>query len=170
MHAMQGKKLRWLAFGAAGLAGLVLGTCGGMDTCGEPKCVSGAWMHIPVGAAPATLVGTTVQVCRNDECYLAAMPDLPTAGGAGATLYFAGATFVLGTYWQEADESIGLDLEWRVAGPEEAADGDHYVVTFVDAAGIASTMLDKIAVYRQSEPSPEECAHGARCRVVELTP
>lgn len=170
MNTMRSRKYQGFVVGVAVLVTVVVGTCGGVENCSQPKCASGAWMHIPMAVAPAGLVGSTVQVCRNDECYQTAMPDLPTAGGAGATLYFAGATFVLGNYWRLENESIGLDVEWHIADPGQAVDGDHYVVSLMDAAGAASIMLDKIATYQESERSPEECANGARCMVVELTP
>jgi hypothetical protein len=170
MNMTTSRTYRWLVLGVAAVVATVGGTCGGAGDCVQSKCASGAWMHIPLSVAPASLVGATVRACRNLECYSAAMPDLPTAGGAGATLYFADVTFVVGNYWRKADDSIGVDVEWHVGSPEEAQDGDHYVVTLVAAAGTETTLLDKTASYQPSARSPEECPQSPHCLWVELVP
>ena len=129
-----------------------------------PFMVTVTWLT----SSAASLAGTTVTVCRNAECYTATLPDVPVAGGGGTGLFFSGTTFVLGTLWQNASGSIGLDLEWHLDS-SQLQDGDHYVVTFTNAAGVVTPVLDKTATYTQLPPSPEECAGGATCSIANLT-
>ena len=165
---IQDHKHRWLAFGSAALVATFLAVCGGCNPCVPSRCTSGALMTIPITSSAASLAGTTVTVCRNAECYTATLPDVPVAGGGGTGLFFSGTTFVLGTLWQNASGSIGLDLEWHLDS-SQLQDGDHYVVTFTNAAGVVTPVLDKTATYTQLPPSPEECAGGATCSIANLT-
>jgi hypothetical protein len=161
--------LRWFVLVCVSyVMGLVM-ACGGSDTCVESKCISGAWMHIPV--APATgLAGGTLSVCRNTECYTATLPPVPPADSAGASVFFAGTESVLATLWQQLDQTVVLDVEWHVGDSSQAAEGDHYVVTLTTAAGGAGTLLDKLATYHLTEPNPEECTPATICSITELVP
>jgi hypothetical protein len=161
---------RRFVLGSAALLAVVAVTCGGADTCSQATCTSGALLHIPLASSPASLTGTTVTVCRNAECYAATLPELPAADEASAGLAFAGASFVVGTLWQDADHTLGLDLEWHAESPDLVTDGDHYLVIFTDASGVPTTMLDRTATYSAVAPSPEECDGTASCRIAELFP
>ncbi len=145
-----------------------LATCGGADTCVQSKCTSGASLAIPLASPPAS--GTTVTVCRNAECYTAALPELPAAAEASAGLAFTGVTFVVGTLWQDANHSVGLDVEWQAGGPDAVVDGDHYVVTLTLPSGASTTLLDQIATYSTLPPDPKECSPEPTRRIAQLTP
>lgn len=155
---------------AASLVAALLPCCGDSDSCVQVPCISGAWLHIPLGAGGASLSGTTVSVCRNAECYAAALPAVPSADSAGASLVFTGTTDVVGTLWQEADQSLVLEIEWHVGSVSQAVDGDRYVVTLVDAAGRATPLLDKVATYQATTPDPRQCAAAAPCVIADLAP
>jgi hypothetical protein len=157
----------WVVFGAAALLAAIAPACGGADACMAVKCTSGAWMDIPLAAAPAA--GTAVTVCRNAECYTAALPELPAADEASAGLSFPGVTFVMGTLWRDADGTVGLDLEWYLGSADAVADGDRYVVTFTDASGTATVKLDKLATYSTVAATPEACG-PVDCRIAQLSP
>jgi len=160
---------RWFVMACAALGAVALGTCGDSKSCVHSNCVSGAWLTIPVASTASALVGTTVTVCRNAECYAASLPDVPSAGDTEATLYFTGATFVLGALSQAADHTIELDIEW-IASATPVQDGDHYVVTLTGASGVATTLLDKVATYSLLAPSADECATDPVCQIAELGP
>jgi hypothetical protein len=162
--------IRWIALAGATLAVAAHVACGGAESCVQSKCTSGAWLHIPLTSDVASLAGAAVSVCRNDECYTAPLPDVPSADSAGSSVSFAGTVAVLGTLWQKADRSVVLDVEWHVGDPSQTVDGDHYVVKLTNAAGVATTLLDKPATYHLTELNPEECTPATRCTIVELTP
>ena len=163
-------KCRLFALCSAALATMFFAMCGGSEgkTCGTAGCTSGAWMHIPLASSVANQANTTVTVCRNTECYTSALPAVPAVGGAGTDLVFAAATFVVGNLYQGTNQSIGLDLEWRVDAASQVQDGDRYVVTFTDATGATTTMLDKTATYQVLAPNGDTCAPV--CSYTELTP
>ena len=94
---------------------------------------------------------------------------MPAAGGGGASLFFSGTTSVSGTLWQAANQAIELDIEWHLDSTQ-LQDGDHYVVTFTNAGGVATTMLDKTATYTQLSSTPEQCPGGATCSIADLSP
>lgn len=162
------RKTRYPVLAGAALLAASIATCGGADVCIQVKCTSGAAMEIPLASLPTS--GTTVTVCRNAECYTAPLPELPGAEEASAGLSFAGATFIVGTLWQEANHSVGLDLEWRTGSAEAVVDGDRYVVTLTDPAGTTTAVLDRTATYALLEPSPEQCSPSPTCRIARLQP
>jgi hypothetical protein len=83
---------------------------------------------------------------------------------------FSDTTDVVGTLWQRADQSLVLEVEWHVGSPDQAVDGDRYLVTLVDAAGGATTLLDKTATYQPTAPDPRQCAAAAPCVIADLAP
>jgi hypothetical protein len=152
-------------------APLALGlACGGSDKCVQSKCISGAWLHVPLATTASGLAGMSVSVCRNAECYSASLPALLPADSTGASVFFPATTTVGGNLWQQVDGSVVLDLEWHVDDASQTVDGDRYVVTLTSAIGVATTVLDKTAAYQATEPSPEECTPATRCSISELTP
>ena len=163
-------KCRLFALCSATLATTFFAMCGGSEsnTCGTAGCTSGAWLRIPLASSVASQANTTVTVCRNTECYTSVFPAVPAVGGAGTDLVFPAATFVVGTLYQDTDQSIELDIEWRVDAASQVQDGDHYIVTFTDATGATTTMLDKTATYRALAPDGDACAPV--CSYTELTP
>jgi len=162
---------RLFVLGLAALAAGIFATCGGVETsntCGKLKCTSGAALHVALGSDAASLVGATASVCRNTECYAWPLPSLPAKGSDGTTAIFPGATSVYGTFWLNANMSITLDIEWRVDDASQVQDGDHYVVTLTDAAGTATTILDKTATYQSLAPNGDGCAPV--CSYADLVP
>ena len=165
------KHRHWLMMVSAASLAVSLATCGGAETCTQATCTSGASMHIPIASSAASLTGASVTACRNvTECYPGPLPAVPSPDSAGASVFFTGTTAVLGTLWQKADLSIGLDLEWHLADPSLAVDGDHYVVTLTDAAGTATPLLDKTASYQTTAPIPNACTPAPACKMSELVP
>jgi hypothetical protein len=164
------ERRRSLAFTSAALGTAFLALCGCSDSqsCTTAGCSSGAWLHIPLSADVAGQANSTVTVCRSTECYSAALPAVPDAGSGGASLIFSSAAAVVGTLSQNADQTLVLDLEWYLADASQAQDGDHYVVTFTNLAGVTTTLLDKMAAYQTVAPNGETC--GPICSAVELTP
>jgi hypothetical protein len=166
----------WLALLGAGLGASLLAVCGGSEQCVPSQCASGALLQIQLvpppsgGTGPSiTLVGLpggTLTVCRNDECYFATLPDAPAPGGAEASLAFAGTELVAGSIWQNADQSIDMNVEWHLT-PEQAVNGDHYVVT---ASRLPTSLLDKTASYSPTTPGPNECPGGPVCQIAVLVP
>ena len=75
---------------------------------------------------------------------------------------------ITGTLWRNSDSSITLDIEWNIADESQLVDGDHYVVTIADGAGLATTVLDKIATYVRSAPSAVDS--GPTCAQATLSP
>jgi hypothetical protein len=161
----------WLALASAVFGAGWLATCGDSKSCVPSKCASGALMTIPLASTASGLTGASVTACRNTECYTAQLPAVPAAGDTEATLYFTGTAYVLGALWQDSSRAIGLDIEWLASSsPLPVQDGDHYVVTLTSAAGVATTVLDKVATYAPLPPNPEECSGSAVCQIAELTP
>jgi hypothetical protein len=155
---------------AASLVVALLPCCGDTDSCVQVPCVSGAWLHIPLGASGASLSGTTVSVCRNVECYAAALPAVPSPDSAGASLVFSVTPDVVGTLWQKADQSLVLEVEWHLGSVSQAVDGDRYLVTLVDATGRTTPLLDQVATYQATTPDPRQCPGAAPCVIADLSP
>jgi hypothetical protein len=153
----------------AGLGATWLAVCGGDHPCVPSQCSSGALMTVPLTVSAAALSGTSVSVCRNAECYTAALPDVPAPASGGASIFFKDVSFVWGTISQAANLAIELDLEWHLDA-SQLQDGDHYVVTLTNPASIATVVLDKTATYSALAPLPGECAGSAGCSIAELTP
>jgi hypothetical protein len=160
----------WLALASLTILGASLPSCGGSGSCIEVKCASGAWLHIPLSSPAASLAGAVVTVYRNGEFHAASLPAVPSPDSAGASVVFPDTADLVGTLWQEADQSVVLDLEWHLGSASQAADGDHYVVTLTDAASATTTLLDKTATYQPTAPDPRQCAGAATCSIAMLTP
>jgi hypothetical protein len=75
---------------------------------------------------------------------------------------------ITGTLWRNSDSSITLDIEWDIADQSLLVDGDHYVVTIADGAGVATTVLDKTATYARSAPGAADS--GPICLQATLSP
>jgi len=173
---MGNRRQRWRVLVCAGLAATLLSVCGGSTACVPSQCTSGALMKIQLVPAPSYGTGPSITrvgigggpitVCRNDECFSSTLPDEPAPGGAEASLAFAGTDLVVGSIWQNADQSIDMDIEWHLAA-EQVVNGDHYVVT---RDGFPTSLLDKAATYTPTTPGPDACAGGPVCQVVVLTP
>jgi hypothetical protein len=146
-----------------------LASCGDSDSCVQVPCTSGAWLHIPLPAGGGWSAAS-VSVCRNAECYVAALPAVPSPDSAGASVVFTDTTDVVGILWQRADQSLVLEVEWHVGDPSQVVDGDRYVATLVDAAGQTTLLLDKTATYQPAAPDPRQCASAAPCAIADLTP
>jgi hypothetical protein len=116
-------------------------------------CTSGVLIHIPLGSSTAAMAAPTVKVCRNgSECYTSTFPPLPSVVNNGTIQAMSDTVPITGTLWLNSDSSITLDIEWDTADESQLVDGDHYVVTIADGAGVATTVLDKIATYVRSAP------------------
>jgi len=168
-------RVRCVVLGSAALLMAFVATCGGADSCVAIKCSSGALMRIQLVPAPSPgpsitggLRGSTVTACRNAECYSTTLPDVPAAGGTETSFFFGGTTFVLGSLWQNPDQSVDMDIEWYLSA-SQVVNGDHYVVT-LNQGGVTTTLLDKTATYEPRARSPEECEGGAVCLFAVLTP
>lgn len=173
---MTRNKIGWLGFGWAASLAAFAAACGGTDTCIAVQCTSGALMRIRLvppptgGSGPSIsggLAGSTVTACRNNECYSTTLPDVPAAGDTEANLPFGNTTFVLGSLWQNPDQSVDMGIEWHLAS-DQVVDGDHYVVT-LNQGGVTTTLLDKLATYSAVAKAPEACGPGD-CRIAELSP
>jgi len=110
----------------------------------------------------------TVSVCRNSECYTSAFPPLPSGSGGSPQVAMSSTADITGTLWRNSDSSITLDIEWDIPDESQLVDGDHYVVTIADGAGVATTVLDKIATYARSAPGAADS--GPTCVQATLSP
>jgi hypothetical protein len=138
-------------------------SCSTERTCTTASCDSGATMSITFLSPPAGLVGGTVTVCRNGVCHSGTVPTLPGSNSALASMAFGDAP-VRGSLWQDVNDMVTLDIEWRESG--QVQDGDHYVATLTDTTGSTSTLVDKTATYHKLAPNGEEC--GPICWRTEL--
>lgn len=161
---------RLVVLGASLLATsfLACGDNSNSNACGTNGCSNGAWLHIPMTLSASALLNQSVTVCRNSECYTAALPAVPGSDTAGAVVDFTDATMVVGTIWQETNLTTGIDIEWRVSDASVLQNGDHYVVTLVSASGASTTLLDKTATYQTIAPNGASCPPV--CTYEELTP
>jgi hypothetical protein len=140
----------WVAL----LASVLAGACGGMGVKnGSPApCTSGALLDISLASSVGAMVLPTVSVCRNIVCYTSAFPPVPAIPDRGTIQAMSDVAAITGTLWRNSDSSITLDIEWRIDDESQLADGDHYVVTIADGAGVATTVLDTTATYARSAP------------------
>jgi hypothetical protein len=170
-------RVRCLVLGSAALLMASVATCGGADSCVAVRCSSGALMRIQLVPPPfpdvgssitGGLRGSTLTACRNAECYSSTLPDVPAAGGTEESFFFGGTTFVLGSLWQNPDQSVDMDVVWYLS-TSQVVNGDHYVVT-LNQGGVTTTLLDKTATYEPVARSPEECEGGEVCLFAVLTP
>ena len=124
---------------------LSLSNCSSEHACTPVGCQSGATLNIMYMSPPAGLVGGTVTVCRNAECYSGIVPALPGTNDVGANVAFANAPPVGGTLSHDQSGMVHLDFEWRLDSQPPAS--DHYVVTLAETTGATLTMFDKIVYY-----------------------
>ena len=163
---------RFAVFCVALFAPVLAGACGGMAVkSGTPApCTSGVLMHIPLGSSTAAMAAPTVKVCRNgSECYTSTFLPLPsTVNNGPPTQAMSDTVPITGTLWLNSDSSITIDIEWDFADQSLLVDGDHYVVTIADGAGVATTVLDKIAAYVRGAPGAADS--GPTCVQATLGP
>jgi hypothetical protein len=136
-------------------------------TCTTANCTAGASMQIDMQSTASSLVGQTVTVCRNAECYSAVLPAPPPANST-SPFSFAGTTSVAGEVWSLSDQTTRLDLEWLLPKDGQPPSLDRYTVSLTDGSGVSSTLLDKTAAYQKESPNGDEC--GPVCWHASLAP
>jgi hypothetical protein len=147
------------------LAPVLAGACGGLAAKSAPvPCTSGVWLHIPLDLKVGAMAEPNVSVCRNSECTTSVFPPLPS----GWPQAMSTTADITGTLSRNSDGTITLDIEWNIADESQLVDGDHYVVTIADGAGLATTVLDRIATYSRSASGPADS--GPTCLQAILSP
>jgi len=146
---------RFVLIGLAMLALALAGACGDSSPKADlpTPCTPGAWLHISLSSAVASMAQPKVTVCRNSSCFTSIFQQLPSSGSGGTPEQSMSDTAAItGTLWRNLDGSVSLDIEWRIDDQSLLVDGDHYVVTLADGAGVATAVLDKTATYVMSAP------------------
>jgi hypothetical protein len=145
----------------------LLPSCGGDDPkpCEPTACYSGAWIHIPLTLTASALTQTTATICRNDACYDWVLPGVSSDGVPQAV---PAAPNVVGTIWLTAQQSITLDIEWRVEDASLLQNGDHYVVKLTTGNGSPTVAVDASATYTAAVSGSSGC--DPVCTVAQITP
>lgn len=138
---------------------------GGGRACTLVGCANGAQLSIRVETTREILLGSTIELCRNEQCSRAtptSLPDSPGGGTGGPLFGPVSGTF---TVWGPSGAWFPIDVRVNGSGayPYGLVDGDRYVLRVIASNGDKLAETSATVTYTESYPNGKECDRYA-CR------
>jgi hypothetical protein len=148
---------------------LLLAAIGGCSaeskSCTTMGCMNGASIAVPVETDFTNIIGSTLEVCRNDVCVTGTYADIaePTTSSSSATIELpdpatraAKEPWATATVWK-TETGYRLDIYYNVYGPNDVTNGDHYHVRLVATSGAVLADVEKTVTYQSLYPNGPDC-------------
>ncbi len=128
-------------------------------------CVNGAKLSVRIATSKETLLASAIEVCRNEQCSVATVTEVPDSASSGAGGALVGPVQASFTVWGAEAGRFLVEVTAMGEGPYPYGlkDGDAYELRVTDASGATLAEANATVTYAEGYPNGKECDRYA-CR------